>query len=83
MDAEDRTARQVELLKTIADASRLRILGLLADAPRTGRDLVEALGLSAPTVSHHMKRLEAVGVVVVTPDAVSYTHLTLPTSDLV
>lgn len=62
-------AAQVLLLKTIADPTRLRILGLLAEQPRSGRELADALGLTAPTVSHHMKRLEEVGVVVATPDA--------------
>lgn len=61
--------QQVDLLKTIADATRLRILGLLAAGPRTGRELAEQLELSAPTISHHMKRLESVGIVTVTPDA--------------
>lgn len=54
---------QVQLLKTIADVTRLRILGLLAEAPRTGRELADALGLSAATVSHHMGKLTEVGIV--------------------
>lgn len=65
MDIEQR----VTLLKTIADATRLRILGLLAEGPRSGRELADALGLSAPTISHHMARLVEVGIVSVTPDA--------------
>lgn len=60
---------RVRLLKTIADATRLRILGLLAERPRSGRELADALKLSAPTVSHHMQRLTESGVVTVTPDA--------------
>lgn len=60
---------RVRLLKAIADATRLRILGLLADRPHTGRELADALGLTAPTVSHHMHRLLEVGVVTATPDA--------------
>ncbi|MFT3875082.1 MAG: metalloregulator ArsR/SmtB family transcription factor [Propioniciclava sp.] len=67
-DSADLEAR-VRLLKTIADATRLRILGLLAGHPHSGRELADALGLSAPTVSHHMQRLTEVGVVTVTPDA--------------
>lgn len=61
--------QQVRLLKTIADATRLRILGLLADRPHSGRELADALGLTAPTVSHHMQRLTEVGVATATPDA--------------
>lgn len=59
----------VLVLKTIADETRLRILGLLAERPRSGRELVDALGLSAPTISHHMKRLEEVGIVRVRAEA--------------
>lgn len=58
---------RVHLLKTIADATRLRILGLLAERPHSGRELAEALDLTAPTVSHHMARLTEVGIVSATP----------------
>lgn len=54
---------KVALLKTIADPTRLRILGLLAEGSRTGAELAAELGLSAPTISHHLHRLEGVGVV--------------------
>lgn len=59
------TEEHVELLKTIADATRLRILGLLATGPHNGRALADELNLSAATISHHMKRLEDVGIVTV------------------
>ena len=65
----DDLTHQVTLLKTIADETRLRILGLLAENPRSGRELADALGLTAATVSHHMKRLTEVGIVTATPDA--------------
>lgn len=64
MNIEERAA----LLKTIADATRLRILGLLAAGPHSGRELADALQLSAPTISHHMARLVDAGVVTVTPE---------------
>ncbi|MDN5571182.1 MAG: metalloregulator ArsR/SmtB family transcription factor [Propionibacteriaceae bacterium] len=64
MDIEQR----VVLLKTIADTTRLRILGLLAERPRSGRELAGALSLSAPTISHHMARLVDVGIVTASPD---------------
>ncbi len=55
--------QSVRLLKTIADETRLRILGLLAERPRSGRELADELGLSAPTVSHHLQRLADAGIV--------------------
>lgn len=60
---------QVTLLKTIADATRLRILGLLAERPRTGTELVGELNLTAPTISHHLHRLRDVGIVSAEADA--------------
>lgn len=57
------------LLKVIADETRLRILGALAARPLTGKDLAAELELSAPTVSHHMKKLTEAGVVVMETDA--------------
>ena len=60
---------KVTLLKTIADATRLRILGLLTERPRTGGELATELGLSAPTISHHLHRLRDVGIVDSADDA--------------
>ncbi len=55
--------QQVTLLKTIADETRLRILGLLAARPRTGKQLADELKLTAPTISHHMRKLTGAGIV--------------------
>ena len=50
-------------LKALADASRLTIVGLLAKKPRSVDELAAALGLSAPTVSHHLSKLAQAGLV--------------------
>ncbi len=69
-DGGNDSARELaHLLKVIADETRLRVLGLLAERPRVGKELVEVLGLSAPTVSHHMRKLVDAGIVTATPDA--------------
>jgi ArsR family transcriptional regulator len=60
-EAEE-TAR---LLKVVADPARLRILSMLARADDNEIcvcDLTEPLGLSQPTVSHHMKVLRDAGL---------------------
>jgi DNA-binding transcriptional ArsR family regulator len=57
----------LELLKALSDASRLRIVGLLAARPYAVEELADATGLSAPTVAHHLKRLRAAGLVRSTP----------------
>jgi DNA-binding transcriptional ArsR family regulator len=53
----------LELLKALSDASRLRIIGLLAARPYAVEELADATALSAPTVAHHLKRLRAAGLV--------------------
>ena len=54
-----------EVLRALADPARLRLVSLLAAAPggeRCGCDLTEPLGLSQPTVSHHLKVLHDAGL---------------------
>jgi ArsR family transcriptional regulator len=51
--------------RLIADPTRLRLISLLASAPDGEAcvcDLVEPLGLSQPTVSHHLKLLFEAGL---------------------
>src|SRR5688572_22569189 len=59
------------LFKALADPARLRILGLLAERPLAGHELADSLGLTPPTISHHMRRLVAARLVEVMPDAQS------------
>jgi biotin operon repressor len=49
--------------KALADANRLKIVGLLAQRPYSGEELAALLGLKASTVSHHLSRLAQVGLV--------------------
>ena len=54
------------LLKAVADPARLQILSLLRTLPGCEAcvcDLTEPLGLSQPTVSHHLKVLSKAGLV--------------------
>jgi ArsR family transcriptional regulator len=54
------------LYKALADPARLQLLSLLADA-ESGQlcacDLTEPLGLTQPTVSHHLKVLTSAGLI--------------------
>jgi DNA-binding transcriptional ArsR family regulator len=59
------------LFKALADPARLRILGLLAERAHPGHELAERLGLTPPTISHHMRRLVAARLVDVVPAAQS------------
>jgi biotin operon repressor len=49
--------------KALADANRLKIVGLLAQRPYSGEELAALLGLKASTVSHHLSKLADVGLV--------------------
>ena len=51
------------VLKALADASRLRLIGLLASRRMAVEELAQATGLSSPTVAHHLQRLREAGLV--------------------
>jgi ArsR family transcriptional regulator len=57
--------RTSELLKALADPTRLGMVLALrgAAAPVCICDFTEAYGLTQPTISHHMARLNAAGLV--------------------
>ncbi len=56
----------VRLFKALGDDSRLRILRLLSSGDLYLTEIAERMGLSKPTVSHHMILLRAAGLVTVT-----------------
>ncbi len=53
----------LDFFKALAHASRLRIVALLADRELRVTELAEHLGLEVPTVSHHLRKLEDLGLV--------------------
>ncbi len=53
----------LDFFKAMADANRLRILGLLAQENLTVEQLSEMLNLRPSTVSHHLAKLAEVGLV--------------------
>jgi DNA-binding transcriptional ArsR family regulator len=53
----------LNLLKALANPSRLLLLNSLLDAPRCVEDLAQRLDLAPSTVSHHLKVLTRAGVV--------------------
>jgi ArsR family transcriptional regulator len=55
-------AQAVRVLKALADETRLRILQMLAERPLYGQQLADALGVSHPTISHHMAQLRIAGL---------------------
>lgn len=63
----DDAERLAAMLKALADPTRLRVLSHVAvqgcEAVTAG-DLTDALGISQPTVSHHLKKLVEAGLLV-------------------
>ena len=58
--------RLAHIFKALADPARVRLLSMIAAAEGAEAcicDLTEPLGLSQPTVSHHMKLLVDAGLV--------------------
>lgn len=65
IDDED-ASEMAPVLAALADPVRLRLVSMLAAAPdgnACGCDLEEPLGLSQPTVSHHLKVLRQAGII--------------------
>jgi hypothetical protein len=59
----EESPRLLETFKALADESRLKIIGLLANEERSVEELAALLRLKAPTVSHHLATLRNVGLV--------------------
>ena len=54
---EDQFTELLNFFKTLADANRLKIIGLLARERLSVEQIAEMLGLHASTVSHHLSKL--------------------------
>lgn len=52
-----------DIFKVLGNESRLRILQLLRKKSYCGEELAQMLQLSSATISHHMKKLEDVGLI--------------------
>ena len=64
-------------LKALADPTRLRLLSLMLASPGLEActcDLTEPLGVSQPTITHHLKKLVAAGLVKVERRAGAFTY---------
>ena len=53
----------IKLFKALGDENRIQILRLLQSGEKCGCDLLEKLNISQSTLSHHMKILCDVGIV--------------------
>lgn len=58
----------LDFFKALADESRLKIVGVVAQRAASVGELAELLELKEPTVSHHLRKLRDVGLVSVQQD---------------
>ena len=54
-----------ERLKALANDTRVKILGILADAPASAKDVSGLLNMTHGKVGHHMKVLSDAGLIAV------------------
>jgi ArsR family transcriptional regulator len=62
--SDEQAEATAALFRALGDAARVRIVNMLATAGGEvcGCDLTDGLGLSQPTVSHHLKKLHDAGL---------------------
>ncbi|MEL6139221.1 MAG: metalloregulator ArsR/SmtB family transcription factor [Cyanobacteria bacterium J06626_23] len=58
----------LSFFKVLADESRLKLIGLLAQQERSVEEMAALLSLKEPTVSHHLARLKQMELVTVRPE---------------
>jgi DNA-binding transcriptional ArsR family regulator len=68
------TETLLAFFKAMADESRLKIIGLLAQGERNVQELAGLLGLKEPTVSHHLSILKAQNLVTVRAEGTTRWH---------
>lgn len=76
--SETDQAALLAFFKAMANESRLRIVGLLAAREHSVQQLAEILGLSEPTVSHHLAVLKELGLVSARAEGVVRWHALEP-----
>ncbi|WP_155287024.1 ArsR/SmtB family transcription factor [Lacticaseibacillus zhaodongensis] len=68
--------KYVQMLKAMANSSRLKIIDLLSCGSLCACDILEHFDFSQPTLSHHMKVLQNAGIVAARKEG-KWQHYTL------
>ena len=69
MNTMEQSQELLEFFKALADANRLKIIGLLAQQEYTGEDLAAMLDIKPTTISHHLAYLVKAGLVTARPES--------------
>jgi predicted transcriptional regulator len=63
MQREMEIEKSIEIIKSLADTSRLRVLNSLMIKPQYVEELANRMNLAVSTVSFHLKKLEKAGLI--------------------
>ncbi len=74
MDMEPGLAQAAQLFKVLGSESRLWLLRLIGEGPRTVGALTDATGMSQPLVSQHLRTLRQAGLVAATRQGKEMTY---------
>ena len=78
MTPEENLEARAELLKALGHPTRLLILNLIRLKPRHGEELATILNLKPATISHHLTKLSAVGLLRSRKDQYYQTYSLVP-----
>lgn len=67
-------SENIEIMKSLADTSRLQVLNSLMEKPQYVEEIAERMNLAASTVSFHLKKLEKAGLVYKTKEQYYITY---------
>ena len=76
----DQNARLLAFFKALANESRLRLLGFLAQREHSVQELAEAIGVTEPTASHHLAMLRELGLVSRRTEGNTHWYAFVPTA---
>ncbi len=80
MTSEDANARLLAFFKALANESRLKLLGLVAQREHSVQELAGAAGITEPTASHHLAILRELGLVKRRTDGNTHWYGFVPTA---
>jgi len=64
----------VPLLKLLANESRLRLIGIVADGEHSVGSLAQRLGLTEATISHHLTKLSGAGLLTMRAEGTTHYY---------
>ena len=74
MENTDHSEELLNFFKALADQNRLKIIGILAEAPHSVEDIADLLDVSSSTASHHLAKLTKAGLISAVPQGHYYQY---------